>query len=49
MEDTLKTSVVGVSGSAVGFLGWFPELVSAVVGITTLVYLVIKIMNEINK
>ena len=49
MQDTLKTSVVGVGGSAVGFLGWFPELVSAIVGIATLVYLVIKIKNELNK
>ena len=49
MQDTLKTSVVGISGSTIGFFNWFPELVSVVVGVATLVYLIIKIKNEIKK
>tara|TARA_R100000458_G_C8269069_1_gene243877 strand:+ start:2225 stop:2374 length:150 start_codon:yes stop_codon:yes gene_type:complete len=49
MQDTLKTSLVGVGGSTIGFFNWFPELVSIVVGFTTLVYLVIKIKNELKK
>ena len=49
MQDTLKTSVVGIGGSTIGFFNWFPELVSIIVGITTLVYLVIKIKNELKK
>jgi len=49
MQDTLKTVGVGAGGSTIGFLGWFPELVSAVVGLITLVYLVLKIKNELNK
>tara|TARA_R110000824_G_scaffold213650_4_gene399918 strand:+ start:10421 stop:10570 length:150 start_codon:yes stop_codon:yes gene_type:complete len=49
MQDTLKTSVVGIGGSTIGFFNWFPELVSIVVGVTTLIYLVIKIRNELDK
>lgn len=49
MQDTLKTSIIGVSGSTIGFFNWFPELISAVVGLTTLVYLAIKIKNELKK
>ncbi len=49
MQDTLKTSAVGVGGSSIGFFNWFPELVSIVVGIATLAYLCIKIRNEIKK
>jgi len=49
MQDTLKTSLVGVGGSTVGFFNWFPELISIIVGLTTLVYLVIKIKNELKK
>ena len=49
MQDTLKTSFVGLGGSTIGFFNWFPELVSAVVGIATLVYLVLKIKNELTK
>ena len=46
MEDTLRTAGVGLGGSWIGFLGWFPELVSIFVGLATLVYLVLKIRNE---
>ena len=48
MQDTLKTITVGAGGSTIGFFNWFPELVSAIVGIATLVYLVLKIKNELN-
>jgi len=49
MQDTLKTSLVGVGGSTIGFFNWFPELISIIVGLTTLVYLVVKIRNELKK
>jgi len=49
MDDTLKTSVVGVTGSAVTGLGILPDVVSVVVGITTIVYLIIKIKSELSK
>ena len=49
MQDTLKTSLVGVGGSTIGFFNWFPELISIVVGVTTLVYLIIKIKKELKK
>ena len=49
MQDTLKTSLVGVGGSTIGFFNWFPELVSIIVGLTTLIYLCIKIKKELKK
>ena len=49
MQDTLKTSAIGIGGSTIGFFNWFPELVSCIVGLTTLVYLGIKIKNELKK
>tara|TARA_R100001082_G_C4290112_1_gene127823 strand:- start:243 stop:392 length:150 start_codon:yes stop_codon:yes gene_type:complete len=47
VEDTLKTVTVGTGGSVIGFFNWFPELVSIIVGITTLVYLIIKIRKDL--
>ena len=49
MEDTLKTSALGLTGAAVTGLGILPDIVSVVVGIVTIVYLVLKIRNEFRK
>ena len=49
MEDTLKTSIIGVTGGAISGLGIFPDIVSVGVGILTGVYLVLKIRNELSK
>ena len=45
--DTLKTTGAGVSGWWLSVSGWLPEVVSLGVGITTLMYLVIKIYKEV--
>lgn len=47
MDDTLKTSVVGISGSALTGLGILPDIVSVAVGLLTIVYLLIKIQTEL--
>tara|TARA_S200002703_G_C3659786_1_gene202643 strand:+ start:465 stop:626 length:162 start_codon:yes stop_codon:yes gene_type:complete len=47
MDDTLKTSVVGVTGSALTGLGILPDIVSVAVGLVTIVYLLIKIQTEL--
>jgi hypothetical protein len=48
MSDTLRTSGVGVAGTAVAGLGILPDIVSVAVGIVTIVYLFVKIGNELN-
>jgi hypothetical protein len=47
MEDTLKTSAVGMTGSALTGLGILPDIVSVAVGVVTIVYLLIKISHEL--
>jgi len=47
--DTLRTSAVGVTGSAVAGLGILPDAMSILVGIVTIVYLLVKIGNELNE
>lgn len=47
--DTVRTSAVGVTGSAVTGLGILPDAVSVIVGIVTIIYLFIKIGNELNE
>ena len=47
MEDTLKTSAVGLTGSALTGLGILPDIVSVAVGIVTIVYLLVKIRSEL--
>ena len=49
MEDTLRTSVIGVTGATVTNLGILPDIVSVGVGLLTGVYLVLKIRNEFSK
>lgn len=47
MSDTLKTAMVGVGGSCLGWLEWFPPFVSLLGAMATLVYMIIKIYKEI--
>ena len=47
MQDTLKTACVGMSGSCVAFLEWFPQLVSLLVGVVTLIYMSVKLYKEL--
>lgn len=49
MDDTTKTAVTGFSSSAIVGLGILPDVVSVIVGIVTIVYLIIRIYNEIKK
>jgi|21_taG_2_1085346.scaffolds.fasta_scaffold156976_2 hypothetical protein len=49
LMDTVRTSAVGVTGSAVTGLGILPDAVSVIVGIVTIIYLFIKIGNELNE
>jgi hypothetical protein len=48
MEDTLKTSAVGITGSALTGLGILPDVVSVAVGLVTIVYLLVKIKAELS-
>ena len=45
--DSLKTATVGVSGTWVGFMNWFPEAVSVCVAVVTLIYMSIKVYKEL--
>jgi hypothetical protein len=47
MIDTLKTTGAGMGGWWLSINGWLPEVVSLSVGITTLIYLIIKIKKEL--
>jgi len=49
MLDTLKTSGVGASGWWLTISGWLPDLISICVGISTIIYLGVKIYKEIRK
>ena len=47
--DTLKTTGMGIGGFWVSLMDWVPDLVSLGVGILTIIYLTVKIKNEIKK
>ena len=47
--DTLKTGGIGVGSWWLTVSGWLPDFVSVSVGITTIVYLLIKIVKEIRR
>jgi len=47
MEDTLKTALVGLGGSTLAWIEWFPPLMSALGATATLLYMLIKIYKEI--
>jgi hypothetical protein len=46
MGDTLRTASVGIAGSTLGWIEWFPPLMSALGAIATLIYMIIKIYKE---
>lgn len=47
--DTLKTASVGFSGHLLSRWDYLPDMVSIAVGITTIVYLVLKIILTIKE
>tara|TARA_Y100000401_G_scaffold109721_1_gene106222 strand:+ start:910 stop:1059 length:150 start_codon:yes stop_codon:yes gene_type:complete len=49
MIDSLKTGIVGVTGSTVYWWEWVPPLFSAMAAGATLLYMLIKIYKELKK
>ena len=47
--DALKTMGVGMTAMGVTWIEWLPVVVRVAVGIASLVYLFIKIHNELKK
>ena len=47
--DALKTMAVSVTGIGVTWIEWLPVAVRVAVGIASLVYLFLKIHNELKK
>ena len=47
--DTLKTTGIGFGGFWVSLMSWVPDVVSLGVGILTIVYLAVKIKNEMRR
>ena len=47
--DTLKTGGIGIGSWWLTVSGWLPDFVSVCVGITTIVYLLTKIIKEIRR
>tara|TARA_R100001594_G_scaffold149589_2_gene207862 strand:- start:469 stop:630 length:162 start_codon:yes stop_codon:yes gene_type:complete len=47
--DTLKTSGIGIGSWWLTVSGWLPDFVSVCVGISTTVYLGIKIVKELRR
>ena len=47
MEDTLKTSAIGLAGSTFGWTEWAPPFFSALAAVATLLYMLIKIYKEL--
>ena len=47
--DTLKTGGIGIGTWWLTVSGWLPDLVSVCVGISTIIYLIVKIYKEIKK
>ena len=46
VDDTLKTTVTGVGSATVVGMGWLPDVISVVVGVTTMIYLIMKIRKD---
>ena len=47
IADTVKTTAAGMGGFYVSMMDWLPDIVSVAVGITTLIYLILKIKKEL--
>ena len=46
IDDTLKTTATGLGSAVVVWIGWLPDVISIVVGLTTMVYLLMKIRKD---
>ena len=49
MVDSLKTVAVSVTGIGVTWIEWLPVVVRVAVGVASLIYLFVKIHNELKK
>ena len=49
MVDSLKTTAASVTGISVTWIEWLPVVVRVAVGLASLVYLFVKIHNELKK
>ncbi len=49
MIDSAKTMAVSVTGIGVTWIDWLPVVVRVAVGLASLVYLFLKIHNELKK
>ena len=49
MIDTLKTTAAGTGGFIVTCIEWLPDVVRVLVGIVTIVYMVVKVKNELSR
>ena len=49
MVDSLKTVTISVTGMGITWIDWLPVVVRVAVGIASLVYVCLKIYNEIHK
>tara|TARA_R100000231_G_scaffold138902_1_gene118467 strand:- start:6774 stop:6932 length:159 start_codon:yes stop_codon:yes gene_type:complete len=47
--DTVRTSFVGMSGTMVAWMEVIPPFLSALTAIATLIYMILKIKNEVKK
>tara|TARA_R100000687_G_C6290234_1_gene91059 strand:+ start:185 stop:346 length:162 start_codon:yes stop_codon:yes gene_type:complete len=47
--DTLKTGGIGIGSWWLTVSGWLPDFVSVCVGITTITYLIVKIIKEVRR
>jgi len=47
MADTLRTAGVGMGGFWISFMEMVPPVVSLLVGVSTFIYMSIKIFNEL--
>ena len=49
MIDSLKTMAVIVTGMGITWIDWLPVTIRVLVGLASLVYLFLKIHNELKK
>tara|TARA_R100000458_G_scaffold41366_1_gene39045 strand:- start:184 stop:333 length:150 start_codon:yes stop_codon:yes gene_type:complete len=49
MLDSLKTMAVSITGMGITWIDWLPVVVRVLVGLASLVYLFLKIHNELKK
>jgi|TARA_R100000808_G_scaffold20474_1_gene44262 hypothetical protein len=47
--DILKTMGVGLTGMGITWIEWLPVVIRVAVGLASLVYLFVKIHNELKK